>query len=75
MENQKTIEVFKTNVHKELDARKLEEVLHEHFPHCEINFDLDDCDKILRIEGESVCIDSVIEVLSKLNFICEVLEE
>lgn len=75
MKQEKIIEVFKTNVQEELDAQKLQQVLHEHFPLCKINFDLNDCDKILRIEGETVCIESVINVLRKLNFICEVLEE
>ena len=46
------IEVFKTNVEKTNDADKMVRLLLEHFPQSKINFDLHDCDKILRVEGK-----------------------
>ncbi|WP_262708982.1 hypothetical protein [Flavobacterium hiemivividum] len=40
----------------------------------QINFDLDDCDKILRVEGEIIPIVAIIELLINENYKCEVLE-
>ncbi len=45
------VEVFKTNVEKKSQSKMLLGVLHETFPSLKINFDLSDCDKVLRVEG------------------------
>ncbi len=45
------VEVFKTNVQQTEEAEMLIEKLAEHFPAHEINFDLSDCDRILRVQG------------------------
>ena len=44
------VEVFKTNVTADADADLLIRVLHKAFPSYKANFDLDDCDRILRIK-------------------------
>ncbi len=67
------VEVFKTNVLKDEQARKLITTLRSHFPQCRINFDLDDCDKILRVEGRQVPPDKVIEVILSNGYNCEIL--
>lgn len=46
------IEVFKTNVQKAAQSRLMIKLLKVHFPASQINFDLDDCDKVLRIESK-----------------------
>ncbi len=46
------IEIFKTNVEKQEDADPILQQLKTLFPNYCCNFDLDECDKILRIEGE-----------------------
>jgi hypothetical protein len=68
------VEVFKTNIDNRELAAQLRLELLELFPNTRINFDLEDCDKILRIESAE-CIAVEIEriVLSK-GFWCEVLE-
>ena len=67
------VEVFKTNVqHREL-AEQLVSVLHGRIDFCKINFDLDDCDKILRVEGKHVCVQTVIEILNNYGLKCDVL--
>jgi len=67
------VEVFKTNVeHREL-AEQLASILRGRFVFCKINFDLEDCDKILRVEGNQICVESIIEILSTHGFECEVL--
>jgi hypothetical protein len=67
------VEVFKTNVsHKEI-ADQLISTLQTHFPFSKINFDLEDCDKILRVENREVCIKTIIELVNHKGFECEVL--
>lgn len=68
------VEVFITNVDC---AQKAETVLQEFeivFPGYNANFDLEDCDKILRIEGENINTESVIKTLNKNNIECKILE-
>lgn len=69
------VEVFKTNVFDVLDADKLVLLIHQNFNYYQANFDLDDCDRILRIKTESELIDSlsVISLLKKNGFNAEVL--
>ena len=45
------VEVFKTNVKDEVQSQVLINLLHTSFPAYKANFDLDDCDRILRICG------------------------
>ncbi|MBK8603962.1 MAG: hypothetical protein IPN87_13160 [Saprospiraceae bacterium] len=49
------VEIFKTNVKKKKRSEKVVSLLSMKYPDLKINFDLEDCDKILRIEGESFC--------------------
>lgn len=67
------IEVFKTNVQEDEEAKLLIEKLFTHFPHCKINFDLQDCDKILRVAGEQIRSEKIIEVISTNGYLCEIL--
>ena len=64
------VEVFKTNVEEIVQAKKIIELLLEHFPGNRINFDLHDCDKILRVEGKSL--ESELDNLDK-NQDCDIL--
>ncbi|RYU89647.1 hypothetical protein EWM62_13980 [Mucilaginibacter terrigena] len=67
------IEVFKTNVQEKESSRVLIQKLLEHYPASKINFDLEDCDKILRVEGKDFCANSIIELLKLNGHYCEVL--
>lgn len=44
-----------------------------HIPNGQINFDLEDCDKILRVEAESVSNQIIIEILYQNGYYAEVL--
>lgn len=68
------VEIFKTDVWDQWDAERLIMVLNEHFPDYKINFDLDDCDKILRIEGENLLCDRIKMIVNEKGFLCEVLK-
>lgn len=67
------VEVFKTNVLKKQHAQTMIEILSKYFPDSKINFDLSDCDKILRVEGKNIQPETIIELLNRKRFECEVL--
>lgn len=67
------IEVFKTNVQEVEQSILIVGKLLEHFPNSSINFDLEDCDKILRVHGVSFSHQKIIEVLDSYGYHCEVL--
>jgi hypothetical protein len=48
--------------------------LAEEFPAHKINFDLNDCDKILRVQGKNILQEKIINVVTALNYQCEILE-
>ncbi len=68
------VEVFKTNVKKISQANKLVSLLLQHFPNSRINFDLHDCDKILRVKGENFIPEEVMILVKENGFSCKVLE-
>jgi hypothetical protein len=68
------IEVFKTNVEEACHAKNVVALLLHHFPNARINFDLHDCDKILRVEGENFAVEKVIGLVAESGFTCIVLE-
>ncbi len=68
------IEVFKTDVQRKRIAKGIMVELLELLPQAKISFDLDDCDKILRIESEQLCVEKIIELVKGRGFSCEVLE-
>jgi hypothetical protein len=68
------VEVFKTNVSNHTRASGLLEILASRFNEVKFNFDLTDCDNILRAEGTSVSTVSIVEILKCHGFYCKVLE-
>jgi hypothetical protein len=59
------VEIFKTNVNNKQLANKVLKTLHSSLPGCCFNFDLDDCDHILRVQSEgcSVEIKRIIQIV------------
>lgn len=68
------VEVFKTNVRSTREAKRIIQKLVEEFPAHKINFDLSDCDRILRIQGNDILERKIISIVTSLNYNCEVLE-
>jgi hypothetical protein len=68
------IGVFKTNVQKKKDARQLLKNLQAFFPTGRINFDLQDCDKILRVELVDYEAARIIDIINECGFICVELD-
>jgi hypothetical protein len=68
------VEIFKTNVDDALDAEQIIALLTDHFPAMMINFDLQDCDKILRVKGDSIPANAIAELVSANGFYCSLLD-
>ena len=67
------VEIFKTNVDDHSQAQQIISLLNYHFPAFMINFDLHDCDKILRVKGESIPVNDIESLVSAHGFYCCVL--
>jgi len=70
----KMVEVFKTDVQKKAQSKKLLCVLSEAFPSFKINFDLSDRDKVLRVEGDDMEVLRIMILVKEYGFNCEILE-
>lgn len=68
------VQIFKTNVTTTKEAKLLSVILSKENPEYKINFDLDDCDNILRVENLEIVNDDIITCLQKLDYTCEVLK-
>lgn len=70
------VEVFKTNVADPERAKWLTDQLERNFPNCKANFDLDDCDRILRVMFEGkIQSDLLIDLLKDVGCMAEVLPD
>lgn len=67
------IEIFKTNVSSESMALKLIAELVIQHENVRFNFDLDDCDRILRAEGTELKLKDIQEQLTSAGFNCELI--
>ena len=68
------VEVFKTNVQTVAEATRLTGMLHHHLPGSIVSFDLQDCDKVLRIEHHAPDVEQVIGLLQGSGYVCSLLE-
>lgn len=70
------VEVFKTNVEDRDHAATLIAVIQKEFADYSVNFDLEDCDKILRIECNSGHIHApvIIDLLEDFGVAADILQ-
>lgn len=70
------IEVFKTQITHHHEALMISSLLKEVYPAYVINFDLEDCDKVMRIKSkrEPIHSEDVVKLLNRLGFYIEILE-
>ena len=64
------IAVFKTNITSKAKIKKLKPVLDQQLPNARWNFDLEDCDKILRVESAENIVAKVIRIFQEFGFLC-----
>ena len=71
----KIVKVFKTNVQDAATAGRIIRLLQQSFSQCRINFDLDDCDRILRIESHQSAVEEahVQRLIASCGHFCEPL--
>ncbi|MEH6308365.1 hypothetical protein RYH73_22100 [Olivibacter sp. CPCC 100613] len=67
------ISVFKTDVSNKKDAEHLIKLLKKQFPEGNFHFDLDDTDKVFRIEYTRDIIGDVLKMFKIKRFTCETL--
>ena len=68
------VESFKTNVQKKAQSKMLLCILSETFPSFKINFDLSDCDRVLRVEGDNMEPLRIMILVKEYGFECEILD-
>ena len=65
--------VFKTSLKTKTQVLKLKPHIDKILPNVKWNFDLEDCDNILRIESEENVVSEIINLFKIHNFVCEEL--
>lgn len=71
------VEVFKTDVASSATARQLITAIVQELNGCLANFDLEDCDRILRVcrEAGPVDAEAVIALMRRYGYTAQVLED
>ena len=69
------IEVFRTDVQEAGEAARLIDLLHRDFQGCRFSFDLDDCDRILKVTGTGFSPMQVTILLQAHGDQCELLAD
>ena len=68
------VEVFKTDVAEPEEAKLLTNALVARFPGCRPSFDLEDRDRVLRVEGGMLCTDTIITIINQFGYDCHILD-
>jgi hypothetical protein len=68
------VEIFSTNVRRASQAKEIIALLTKHFPGIKINFDLSDCDRVLKIAGKNLVPEKVMIMVRQKGFECRPLE-
>jgi hypothetical protein len=66
--------VFKTSVKTKMQAKRLKPHIDKILPKAKWNFDLEDIDKVLRVDSEENIALKIIDTLNVHNYRCEELE-
>jgi hypothetical protein len=69
------VEIFKTTVDHPAQARLVLEKLQQRFPYYRLNFDLTDCDRILRVEARlgRIDVETIRDIVKACNHDIELL--
>lgn len=72
----KNVLVFKTSVSTSFNVNEVKPLLDDLMNYSENwNFDLEDCDRILRVEAYQLKPNDIIQNLNKAGFVCEELAD
>lgn len=67
------VEIFRTDVMTGEEANKMTHTIRACYPGHKINFDLEDSDKIFRMEGEQFIPENVASIFNEHGFMCKLL--
>lgn len=70
----RNVKIFSTDIENRTQVNDISAAICSLFPHSIVTVDLEDCDKVLRVEGNIPTSECVISLLSNLGFHCEELE-
>jgi hypothetical protein len=68
------VEVFRTNITSPYEAGRLAAAIHLAYPCRQVNFDLEDCDHVLRIAGERVPALDIVILANRLGYTVQVMD-
>jgi len=71
------VEVFKTNISRKREANAIYKQLKKCFADGKISFDLDDCERILRVECAThiMDIEKILAIFAENGFTCAILPD
>jgi len=72
---EKLVLVFKTNVLLLQESKLLLALLQHEFPGLKLNFDLEDCDHILRAEGNTAEPGNIAALLKRFGYNCDFMSQ
>lgn len=67
------VEVFRTDVQHISAADRMTDRLRLLFPNGRITFDLEDCDRVLRVETLELDVHAIVSTMRANGFLCEIL--
>jgi len=70
----RNVKIFSTDIENVTQVNHIRVAICSLFPHSIVTVDLEDCDKVLRVEGNIPSSEYMISLLSKLGFRCQELE-
>ncbi|WP_228236591.1 hypothetical protein [Allomuricauda sp. M10] len=66
------IEVFKTNIQKKAQSKQIKSEILKKYPDLLVSFDLEDVDRVLRVEGLFNTVE-IIKILVSKQYKCELM--
>lgn len=73
METNTTVLVFRTNINHKEDLKRIETLFRNVKEISSWNVDLEDHDKVLRLESSTIDIETIIKMTNEAGFFCEEL--
>lgn len=67
------VEVFITNIQDKMQSEEIRIQILKRYPNLIISFDLEDFERVLRIEGDYFNSSNIIEILVAMSFECEIM--
>lgn len=68
------IEIYRTNIEDDNEAAAIAVSLLKEFPYLKVDFDLEDCDHILRVQGKFIPCKQIRSMVSNSGYECSILE-